>query len=258
MLSSPSALPLYSTALHHAGILLHHTIAHASPSMSVTTVVDSELVQDNAQPSPKMSTSPYSYTLAASQPAPPPLALDQTDARPRSIHFPSSISNTMPRNRKSRDSEETHGAATETTVDETTSMVDRASMPLYGASEDSLRQSRGSQAASDASKPLEVKRESWWRWMADKYGSVELDNKGSVARDHLALGKYMMRSGLVAHVRLVADSHTRRTNVPGLASDIFGLCIHWHCRDSALPSQHDNHFERSSRQRRRGATPRGR
>jgi hypothetical protein len=80
-------------------------------------------------------------------------------------------------------------------------------------------------------------QESWWARLLSDYGSLELENKGSVARDHLALG--MLYYYLLSNTKSYADWEVDyRTHFSCMAEDIPCVRFDWHSYHAAVPTEY--------------------
>ena len=146
--------------------------------------------------------------------------------------------------------------------------------------------SRGSGPGPDDREGDEEEEGGWWARTLEKFGSVELDNKGSVARDHLALGMFVSSSpscnvesrkckpiipfldftlsrlciqpcspfyelySFSPQLKSIKLVRWHRTHLPRLAPYLPCIRLHRHSHNATLPPQHHDLEARRSKARR--------
>jgi hypothetical protein len=126
-----------------------------------------------------------------------------------------------------------YDGAAEEELDRELSPIERrrkSSTPQRTASARGGRDTNGTGQESED----EGDREHYWRHLVEKYGSVELENKGSVARDHLALGTLRL-SYKTAKFRTDDDY---RAHLSGMVAYITLVRINRYRHHAALQTQH--------------------
>lgn len=132
-------------------------------------------------------------------------------------------------------------------VDDEADETDRQARSPSGLRERQQSESKGKKRQTDEGEDEGKAHPSQWSKLVDKFGSVELENKGSVARDHLALGISSVQHppSSIGHFiasLLRSDTADRvgRTDLFGLASYLPCLCLHWNRRHAVVPPQYDH------------------